>query len=113
MHPQKGFTFWEVHATGGGPYYGAPMLHAGEPYREPAYVTDRITDNALSFLEQQIDSDRALLPERPLHRAAQPMGSRQPPEGVVRRLLPGVRFRFDAAAADAPLADQQRAVRPR
>ena len=55
--PQKGFTFWEVHATGGGPYYGAPMLRDGEPYREPRYVTDVITDNALSFLEQQLDSD--------------------------------------------------------
>jgi arylsulfatase A-like enzyme len=71
-HPQKGFTFWEVHATGGGPYYGAPMIRpvshlpgtfgsawqmANEGYREPAYVTDKITDNALAFLEQQTAGD--------------------------------------------------------
>lgn len=56
-HPQKGFTYWETHATGGGPYYGAPMVHAGESYQEPAYVTDKITDNALVFLEQQVGAD--------------------------------------------------------
>jgi len=56
-HPQKGFTFWEVHATGGGPYYNAPMIHAGEVYRAPGYVTDHITDNGLLFLEQQLASD--------------------------------------------------------
>ncbi|MCU0502574.1 MAG: sulfatase-like hydrolase/transferase [Anaerolineae bacterium] len=55
--PQKGFTFWEVHATGGGPYYGAPMLHDGAPYREPVYVTDKITENALRFLAQQVDTE--------------------------------------------------------
>jgi choline-sulfatase len=33
------------------------MLRGGEHYQEPAYVTDKITDNAVSFLEQQFDSD--------------------------------------------------------
>ncbi len=51
LHPQKGFTFWEVHAAGGGPYYGAPVVHDGAVYREPRYVTDVITDNALAFLD--------------------------------------------------------------
>jgi len=52
-HAQKGFTYWEVHAKGGGPYYGAPMVHDGEVYTEPSYVTDAITDNALTFLAEQ------------------------------------------------------------
>jgi choline-sulfatase len=52
-HPQKGFTFWETHAKGGGPYYGAPMVHDGRVYEEPRYVTDVITDNALRFLEER------------------------------------------------------------
>ncbi len=56
-HPQKGFTFWEAHAMGGGTYYNAPMIHAGEVYRDPAYVTDLMTDHALSFLEQQADDE--------------------------------------------------------
>jgi len=52
-HPQKGFTFWEAHAAGGGPYYGAPLIRDGAIYNEPRYVTDAITDNALKFLELQ------------------------------------------------------------
>jgi len=52
-HPQKGFTFWEVHATGGGPYYGAPLIRNGEVCKEPRYVTDVFTDHALRFLESQ------------------------------------------------------------
>ncbi len=65
-HPQKGFTFWEVHAKGGGPYYNAPMVHDGEAYQEPRYVTDVITDNALRFLDEwassQGDPTQALPP---------------------------------------------------
>ncbi len=52
-HPQKGFSYWHVHATGDGPYYGAPLVREGEVYREPTYVTDKITEGALSFLETQ------------------------------------------------------------
>lgn len=52
-HPQKGFSFWEVHAKGGGPYCNAPMVHDGEAYEEPRYVTDAITDNALRFLDEE------------------------------------------------------------
>ena len=54
-HPQKGLSFWEVHAKGGGPYYSAPMVRNGETYEELRYVTDAITDNALQFLEEQND----------------------------------------------------------
>ena len=56
-HPQKGFQFWEVHAKGGGPYYNAPMIRNGEVYEEPRYVTDVITDNALTFLQSNRDED--------------------------------------------------------
>jgi choline-sulfatase len=52
-HAQKGFSFWEVHAKGGGPYYDAPMVPNGEVYTDRRYVTDAITDNALGFLERQ------------------------------------------------------------
>ena len=52
-HPQKSFTYWQVHAKGGGPYFNAPMIRDGHVYEEPAYVTDVITDNALRWLEQQ------------------------------------------------------------
>lgn len=50
-NPQKGFEFWKVHAKGGGPYYGAPVIEDGVLREEPRYITDAITDNALEFLE--------------------------------------------------------------
>jgi len=56
-HPQKGFTFWEVYAMGGGSYYHAPMIRGGEVYEEPRYITDVITDNALRWLEEQRGSE--------------------------------------------------------
>jgi choline-sulfatase len=57
-HPQKNFSFWEVHATGGGPYYNAQVIHDGQVRQEPAYITQYITDHAMRFLEQQKDHDR-------------------------------------------------------
>lgn len=50
-HPQKGFTFWETHAVGGGPYYHAPVIRDGQVVTEPGYITDTITHNALRFLD--------------------------------------------------------------
>ena len=55
--PQFDFEYWNVHASGGGPYYKAPMIENGELYQPTEYVTDIITDNALSFLEKQLSSD--------------------------------------------------------
>ena len=55
--PQKGFSFWEVHARGGGAYYRAPMLRGEEIYEESRYVTDAIGENALPFLNEQVGRD--------------------------------------------------------
>lgn len=52
QRPQKGFTHWYVHQQGGGPYYNAPMVRNGELIREEGYITDCITDDALSFLDR-------------------------------------------------------------
>ncbi|MBI2940145.1 MAG: sulfatase-like hydrolase/transferase [Chloroflexi bacterium] len=49
--PQHGFSHWYVHQAGGGPYYNAPMVRDGQLIDEPGYVTDRITDDALGFLD--------------------------------------------------------------
>mgnify|MGYP001015754958 CR=1 FL=1 len=56
--PQKGFTHWYVHLEGGGPYYNAPMIKDGKLVREPEYVTDLITEDALSFLDASSRNDR-------------------------------------------------------
>ena len=55
--PQMGFDYWNVHASGGGDYYGAPMYADGRFYQPDGYVTDVITDHALEFLSAQMDSD--------------------------------------------------------
>jgi len=49
--PQHGFAHWYVHQRGGGPYYNAPMIRDGKLINEPGYITDKITDDALEFLE--------------------------------------------------------------
>ena len=54
---RAGFSYWNVHAAGGGHYYAAPMLVNGERYQTDEYVTDIITDNALEFLSAQVGSD--------------------------------------------------------
>ncbi|MCS7460446.1 sulfatase-like hydrolase/transferase [Paenibacillus doosanensis] len=51
MQPQKGFSHWYVHQTGGSAYYDAPMIRDGKLIQEPGYLTDVITDDALQFLE--------------------------------------------------------------
>ncbi len=48
--PQKGFSHWYVHEQGGGPYYNAPMIRNGQPERDPRYLSDQITDDALTFI---------------------------------------------------------------
>jgi len=50
-HPQKGFEYWAVHAKGGGPYYGAPMVRGDGVVEEPRYITDVFTDNALDWID--------------------------------------------------------------
>ncbi len=49
--PQKGFSHWYAHHGGGGPYYNAPMYRDGVLYKEPEYITDAITDDAIGFIK--------------------------------------------------------------
>ena len=55
---QQGFTHWFSHKSGGGSYYGAPMYRDGILYQEERYVTDAITDDAVSFLESMRETDQ-------------------------------------------------------
>ena len=50
--PQKSFSHWFAHKSGGGPYYNAPLYKDGVLYNEPRYVTDVITDDALEFIDE-------------------------------------------------------------
>ena len=55
--PQAGFDFWNVFATGSGDYYNSPMFRDGKFYNGDGYVSDVITDNAIRFLDDQINTD--------------------------------------------------------
>jgi len=50
--PQHGFSHWYCHQSGGGPYYQAPVIRNGKPEIASGYITDVITDEAVSFIEQ-------------------------------------------------------------
>ena len=63
LHPQKGFEHWYAHQTGAGSYYGAPMIRDGISKREDGYVTDIITNDALSFLDKHGRGGRPVLCE--------------------------------------------------
>lgn len=56
--PQCGFHYWYSHQRGGGPYYNAPMYKDGELIKEPDYITDKITDYGLDFIEKHYQDDR-------------------------------------------------------
>ncbi|HHW10496.1 MAG TPA: sulfatase-like hydrolase/transferase [Firmicutes bacterium] len=58
IRPQKGFSHWYVHQKGGGPYYGAPMIRDGRLVTEEAYITDLITDDALTFIDSCLEDER-------------------------------------------------------
>ena len=51
MTPQHGFTHWFCLPTGGSQYNDATMIRDGKPVTCPGYLTDVITDDALSFLD--------------------------------------------------------------
>ena len=56
--PQAGFEFWDVHQTGSGDYFHAPMFKDGESYYADGYVSDVFTDNAIEYLSSQVVSER-------------------------------------------------------
>ncbi len=49
--------YWYAHQFGGGPYHGAPMIRDGRLVNEPDYITDVITDEALTFLDRLTDDE--------------------------------------------------------
>lgn len=50
--PQKNFKHWFAYKSGGGPYYNASFYKDGALIKEPAYATDVITDDAISFMKE-------------------------------------------------------------
>ena len=58
LEPQAGFQTWNIMPYGASSYNNVPMVENGKIVRkEGVYATDIYTDNALKFLDNQIDSD--------------------------------------------------------
>lgn len=58
INPQKGFTRWYTHQRGGGDYYNAPMIENGKLIEQTGYVTDAITDHAITFMDEMNQEDK-------------------------------------------------------
>lgn len=50
---QRGFSFWATVPGGGGPYKDVEFVKNGERIQTKGFKTDRVTDFALEFLDQQ------------------------------------------------------------
>ncbi|WP_130859614.1 sulfatase-like hydrolase/transferase [Gracilibacillus phocaeensis] len=57
VQPPKSFDHWYVLEHGGGPYYNTPMVRNGRNVKEPEYITELITDDSLSFIEDQSERE--------------------------------------------------------
>lgn len=92
---QLGFDYWfakpKGHTT---TFYDSEMIWDGEVYREPGYITDVITDHAVTFLRQPKDEDLPLF----LY-----VGYNAP-YGLDEDMLQGHRNRHTAHYADQRLA---------
>ncbi|MBS3763957.1 MAG: sulfatase-like hydrolase/transferase [Planctomycetes bacterium] len=52
LTPQHGFSYWYCMPQGGSRYQDAEMIWEGEVQEFPGYLTDRITDYGIQFIEQ-------------------------------------------------------------
>lgn len=55
--PQKGYSHWFTTCGGSGTYHDAPAYKGSERIQTEGYLTDRICDDAISFIEEMASSD--------------------------------------------------------
>jgi arylsulfatase A-like enzyme len=55
LRPHAGFTFWFALPQGSSPYNDADMIWDGKVIKTEGYLTDRITDRAIDFLDANKD----------------------------------------------------------
>lgn len=58
LTPQHGFTHWFCMPGGGSKYQDAEMIREGKPQVFPGYLTDRIFDDALGFLDAHAKDEK-------------------------------------------------------
>jgi len=59
--PQKGYSYWEAYAFGGGAYYNYTWMDKGKPQNRQGYVTDHITNKAIDFLKTRSSQDKPFM----------------------------------------------------
>lgn len=57
LHPQHGFQKWFTIGRGGCFYYKPDMVENGKVYYEDRYVTNLITDKAISYIDEMKDEE--------------------------------------------------------
>jgi arylsulfatase A-like enzyme len=55
-HPQKGYSHWFTTIGGSGTYHDADAYRGTERVKTKGYLTDVITDDALSFIDERCDA---------------------------------------------------------
>jgi choline-sulfatase len=51
--PRDGYVKWYAHQSGMSPYYDAPMVDGRQPVKVARYLTDDLTDHAVTFLRDE------------------------------------------------------------
>ena len=80
--PQKGYSYWEAYAFGGGDYNNYVWLDHGKPYRRTDYVTDYVTEKAIDFLKERDGKTEPFLLSVHYTAPHSPWGRRFHPESV-------------------------------
>ena len=80
--PQAGFEVWDLHQSGSGDYFHAPMFKDGDSYYPDGYVSDVFTDNAIEYLSSQIVSERPFCMNVHYTAPHAPWGQEQHPEDL-------------------------------
>ena len=57
VNPQCGFAHWHVIERGGSNYYDSTFIDNGELKQSQEYITDRITNDALQFIEKRYQDE--------------------------------------------------------
>lgn len=52
--PQKGYSHWFSYPAGGGPYNDVTLYRNGEKVRTEGYLSDVLTEDAISFMREQV-----------------------------------------------------------
>lgn len=60
LHPTHGFTDWYTIGRGGCGYFEPDIIYDGKIHFETGYVTDKIADRGIAFLEQYAAQDQPL-----------------------------------------------------